>query len=89
MATNAMLGAREMPRYTCHKQVWALRIAKLDQQEASVVITPNEDGYSPFTVSSEWAERHKPEVGGYYVVYKDGYSSYSPADAFEEGYSRV
>jgi len=33
--------------------------------------------------------KHKPEVGGYYVVYADGYKSFSPAQAFEEGYTRV
>ena len=28
-----------------------------------------------------------PEVGGYYVVYEDGYKSFSPAGAFESGYT--
>ncbi len=37
-------------------------------------------------VPKEWAERHKPEPGGWYVVYTDGYASYSPAKAFEDGY---
>ena len=31
-------------------------------------------------------EKHKPHAGGYYVVYDDGYKSFSPAKAFEEGY---
>ena len=34
-------------------------------------------------------DRHKPKAGGYYVVYDDGYKSYSPAKAFEEGYVRI
>ena len=29
------------------------------------------------------------KVGGYYVVYEDGYKSFSPAEAFESGYKRV
>ncbi len=29
----------------------------------------------------------KTEVGGYYVVYEDGYKSFSPAGAFESGYT--
>jgi hypothetical protein len=33
--------------------------------------------------------KHKPEVGGYYVVYKDGYRSFSPAEAFETGYEKI
>ena len=27
--------------------------------------------------------------GGYYVLYKDGFASWSPAKAFEEGYTRI
>ena len=28
-------------------------------------------------------------IGGYYVRYEDGYESWLPAKAFEEGYSRI
>ena len=48
---------------------------------------PCEDGYAPIYVSAEWFRKHKPEVGGYYVVYEDGYKSFSPAISFENGYS--
>ena len=89
---------REMPKYNCHKQVWALKIARIEfdhdkaraenrETDGSATITPAEDGYAPFRVDHEFMRKHKPEVGGYYVVYKDGYKSYSPAQAFEEGYS--
>jgi len=40
-----------------------------------------------FRVSAEYLAKHKPTSGGYYVVYKDGYESFSPAQAFEEGYT--
>ena len=30
-----------------------------------------------------------PIIGGYLVCYKDGYTSWSPAQAFEEGYSKL
>ena len=35
----------------------------------------------------EYVAKHKLEVGGYYVVYEDGYKSFSPASAFESGYT--
>lgn len=38
-------------------------------------------------MSPEYVAKHKPEVGGYYVVYEDGYKSFSPAGAFESGYT--
>ncbi len=81
---------REPPRYKCHKEVYALKIAKISPGEPDgVLITPAEDGYAPFFVNQEYVTKHNPQVGGYYVSYKDGYSSYSPAKAFEEGYSLI
>jgi hypothetical protein len=53
------------------------------------IITPAERGFGAFFVSKEWMDKHNPQVGGYYVVYKDGYKSFSPAKAFEEGYTRA
>jgi hypothetical protein len=47
-----------------------------------------EGHFAPFAVSREYIDKHKPEAGGYYVTYKDGYQSFSPAIAFEEGYTR-
>ena len=91
----------EMPLYNCHKQVHALKIANLEpsagnrpagpteETDGGLIITPEDDGYAPFKVDHGYVQRHKPEVGGYYVVYKDGYKSYSPAKAFEEGYTRA
>ncbi len=88
----------EMPKYKCHKEVWALKIKAIEKYNEATLsaemtgtarITPNEEGYAPFQVSGEYMWKHNPEVGGYYVVYKDGYKSYSPAKAFEEGYSKV
>jgi len=88
----------ELPRYKSHKEVWALKIKniKLDKHEAqetnretdgSAMITPEEEGYAPFKVDHAYMTKHNPLIGGYYVVYKDGYKSFSPAEAFEEGYT--
>ncbi len=86
--------SREMPQYVCHKKVWAIKIEAIEfeansAEDGTAIIRPSDDGYPPFVVSREYMDKHKPEVGGYYVVYADGYKSYSPAKAFEEGYSRV
>jgi hypothetical protein len=78
---------RELPRYRCHKEVWALKIKDIDP--AFGIITPVEEGYAPFEVSEDYLVKHKPYVGGYYVVYKDGYRSFSPAEAFEDGYTLI
>lgn len=83
----------EMPKYRSHKVVWALKIKSIvkdgegenRETDGSAMITPEEEGYAPFRVDHEYMHKHKPEVGGYYVVYKDGYKSFSPAVVFEEG----
>jgi len=80
----------EMPRYECHKIVWALKIAGIvGDQHGGVYFQPAEEGYDKVPMSPEYVAKHKPEVGGYYVVYADGYKSFSPAAAFESGYTRV
>ena len=84
----------EMPRYRCFKEVWALKIKRIDVIEdgpavSHGLITPTDDGYSPFIADHAYMLKHQPQVGGYYVVYKDGYKSFSPEAAFEEGYTRI
>ena len=87
----------EMPRYRCHKEVWALKIARMERRrlkeneedDGAVLIIPAEDRYGSFLVDREYVHKHKPQIGGYYVVYKDGYKSFSPAEAFEDGYTRI
>lgn len=81
---------RELPAYKSHKTVWALKIAGITPVEGShgAVIQPQDPGYGAFGVDDAYMLRHRPEVGGYWVQYADGYQSYSPAKAFEEGYTR-
>jgi len=90
----------EMPKYRSHKVVWALKIKEIvfdadlaqdliRETDDSAMIIPEEKGYAPFSVGQEYIRKHQPKVGGYYVVYEGGYKSWSPADAFEDGYTRI
>ena len=85
--------AKELPMYKSHKVVRALKIKGINAEPAEpsseMYITPEENGYTPFIVSDAYVSKHKPQVGGYYVKYEDGYESFSPADAFEDGYTKV
>lgn len=88
-----------LPLYRCHKQVRALKIAGIEHKpnpeesgrsaatSYGAVITPWEDGFEPFEVDASYIGKHNPQPGGYFVAYDDGYTSYSPSKAFEEGYS--
>ncbi len=97
---NNMCAEVEMPKYQSHKKIWALKIKSIEldsdkaneedrETDGSAMIIPEEDGYAPFKVDHEYMRKHNPKVGGYYVQYKDGYASWSPAEAFEEGYSLI
>lgn len=59
------------------------------ESDGSRLLVFEESGYAPIRVDWEYLTKHKPQAGGYYVVYDDGYKSWSPAKAFEEGYTRV
>ena len=91
---------REMPRYQSHKKVWAFQIASIEydhdkahaegrETDGSAIITPVEDGYAPFKIDRIYVDKHDPQPGGYHVVYDDGYLSWSPAEAFEGGYTLI
>lgn len=77
---------KELPKYKCFKEVWALKIKGISLDGE---LGFEEEGYAPILMDREWLDKHNPEVGGYYVVYKDGYRSFSPADAFESGYEKT
>ena len=83
-------GGAELPRYKCHKEVRALKIRFIEfQDDGRATITPEESRYAPFEVDADFTRRHDLVSGGYFVVYEDGYQSFSPTAAFEEGYTRI
>lgn len=79
----------ELPSYKSHKIVYALKIKVVNVEDGMIGIVPEDDRYAEFQVDSAYYDKHKPQAGGYYVVYEDGYKSWSPADAFENGYTKV
>ena len=90
MNTEINNTVRPLASWTCHKQVEAEKITQITTlPNGKTELHFGADNSGPFAVvDAEWLARHNPQIGGYFVLYKDGYSSYSPAEAFEEGYSR-
>lgn len=79
-----------MRTWKCHKTVEAFKISDIGPDKGGdSILMPYDPLVEPVTVSAEYMERHKPYPGGYYVRYKDGYESFSPEQAFEQGYSLV
>jgi len=82
----------KLPLYQCHKIVRALKIKTIEPLpylEGGAKITPVEEGFPPFKVQPALFARYQPVAGDYWVVYEDDYASFSPAKAFEEGYTRI
>lgn len=79
----------KIPKYKCHKEVGGLKIKAIGYHEGTIVLIPENEQYEYIKVSSEYMEKHKPKIGGYYVRYEDGYESYSPSDVFEDGYTLI
>ena len=78
----------EMPKYRSHKEVWALKIARIDSsKDGSAVLSFEDTSYHSITVAEAYVVKHDPRAGGYFVVYEGGYSSWSPAEVFESGYT--
>lgn len=85
-----------LPEFQSIKRVRAARIigiitgtpdAKIGDKVALLI---DIDGLGfPYGVSGQWFAFHKPEIGGYLVQSEGGYTSYSPAKAFEDGYARL
>lgn len=81
-----------LPQYKSHKQVGALKISAIEiHQDKSATISFEDTRYFPMKVAAPWAERFKGSADdlGYYVVYADGYASWSSTKAFEEGYCMI
>lgn len=88
--------AEEMPQYRSHKTVRALKITAVSADSKSRGLSLFVEDKTIIHVDEEWVGRHAPKpphppgfAGGYYVVYDDGYKSFSPAKAFEEGYTKI
>lgn len=94
--TPALTSAMPLPKWQSHKVVSADKIVGTQQGstitkddtgvrwtlEGGRVIAPSHD-------LLRRAGDRRPAKGDYYVEYDDGYQSWSPAKAFEEGYTRL
>ena len=79
-----------MRRWKSHKIVEAERITQCFETSGQPVLGTADGEQHEVTVDwlSARCGSHDP-IGGYLVRYADGYLSWSPATAFEEGYTEV
>jgi hypothetical protein len=87
-ATRAQLAS-----YECHKVVKAARIKEVQfgydglRDRNTTLLVPEDPRLEPIEVSKDYVAKHDPKGPGYFVVYADGYESWSPVGTFEQGYT--
>jgi len=80
----------ELPRYKCHKEVHALKIFGIELVNGDAKLTFANNNFVPL-MAYGYGPKFKgtTEDMGYYVVYEDGYESWSPTKEFQEGYELI
>jgi hypothetical protein len=84
----------ELAQWQSHKIVRAGKVLPQqveDTGEGTGVLTVEDVNGTPcrVVVPNNFFARGAPSPGDYVVIYDDGYKSWSPAKAFEEGYIRI
>lgn len=88
-----------LPEYQSHKRVRAAKVVRITDNsgENCESAVPNDsfviwhldnDGFVHVSKDLKMRGGDNP-VGGYYMLYEDGFESWSPAKAFKEGYTRI
>lgn len=83
----------EWPEYESHKVVRAAKIVAVvfggpDGEPIHVIVEYDGGTGQQVFVPTVPEMLKKAEIGGYAMLYPDGFKSVSPAKAFEEGYTR-
>lgn len=77
-----------MKRYQCHKVVKAAKITAVERELMRRAKVTCDDGET-YDLTGDNAGRPQEKDLGYLVLYDDGYLSWSPTKAFEEGYTEI
>jgi hypothetical protein len=94
----------ELPRYRCHKEFFAVKIAKLEfsyggplhpdfkageDERTACFMLSDDPRYGVFKLPMDLTRNHEPKVGWYMVVYGDGLRNFAPPEEFENIFTRV
>ena len=90
--SHKTVSALKIREVVCHAHVDPAvsidEFAKTDEFQGGHII-PDDKRYGPIPFDADYFRKHRPKAGGYYVVFQDGYKSFSPAEAFEDGYTLI
>lgn len=78
-----------LPTYKCHKTVQADKIINIEYSRIADTYDLHLECGQVVTVDKKFVTRALPSKGDYYIVYEDGYKSWSPKEAFDGEYTRI
>ncbi len=79
-----------MKQYRCHKVVEAEKVVGVEMHhDAYMARLVLENGALVRAPDNVFRANTQNPIGGYFVRYEDGYTSWSPAEAFERGYAEI
>ena len=79
----------QLADWKCHKIVKAGKILAFgDGFNTPITVEDSNGAPCKVEVTPSLFARGRPNLGDYIVIYDDGYKSWSPAKAFEDGYAR-
>lgn len=88
----------DWPEYESHKVIRAAKIVGVETNHGGgrivqkIWVRPAGEEFDGCGIDEFWPTvdemAEKAQVGGYAILYPDGFKSISPAKAFEEGYTR-
>ena len=73
-----------LPIFNCRNKVRAAIITDILISDIDVILELGKFGR--ISKSANWVIGNDVAVGGYYILFADGYTSFCPANLFESGY---
>lgn len=74
-------------KFVSHKEVTAIKIKTVVRDmQGTAVLTPEDKGIKPFTISKHFLRTQRPTNGGYFITYEDGGNGFQSAEMFEKNY---
>ncbi len=92
---------KALPRWQCNEIVEAVQITGIaydsdiarsegrKETDNGAYLYHDAEGIPAIKVSQQYIIKHHPEEGGYFIKNADGGLSYSTAESFEAGHTRV
>lgn len=78
-----------MRKFRSHKIVEAAQVVGIDREHNQVRLSDGPGQFHHLDVPASFFALGVPQMDDYLVRYEDGYLSWSPKKAFEEGYTAV